>query len=93
MDINGARPRETNSSFAARVGCNYTMASRLRSGNRMPSVYMLVRICSAYELDEGEALRQFAKGPTAFSQWLRDGVFGDLDDATDSAGGDKSHAA
>lgn len=71
------QPRESNTSFARRVGCNHTMASRLRSGQRMPSAAMLVRICEAYELDRGEALDQYSKGPAEFSAWLRDVVFRD----------------
>lgn len=65
----------TNHAFAAKVGCNYTMASRLRSGERMPSARMLVSICDAYGLDEGVALRMFAKGSEEFSAWLRSVVF------------------
>lgn len=65
----------TNHAFATAVGCNYTMASRLRSGNRMPSAKMLTRICAAYQLDEGEALRAHARGQDAFSAWLREKVF------------------
>lgn len=65
----------TNHAFAAAVGCNYTMASRLRSGARMPSAKMLTRICKAYKLDEGEALRMHAQGPDKFSAWLRTRIF------------------
>jgi transcriptional regulator with XRE-family HTH domain len=64
-----------NHQFADAVGCNYTMASRLRSGNRRPSADMLARICRAYNLDEGEALRKHAEGPEALSAWLREKVF------------------
>lgn len=69
-----------NHQFAAAVNCNYTMASRLRSGNRMPSARMLMRICRAYDLDEGEALRKHAEGPEEFSAWLRAEVFDAADD-------------
>lgn len=64
-----------NHQFADAVGCNYTMASRLRSGHRMPSANMLARICRAYNLDEGEALRKHAEGAEALSAWLREKVF------------------
>lgn len=68
---------ESNTSFASKVGCNHTMASRLRSGHRMPSPDMLLRICKAYDLDEGEALRTYGEGAVAFSAWLRQKVFGE----------------
>lgn len=76
-----------NHAFADAVGCNYTMASRLRSGNRRPSADMMARICKAYELDEGEALRAHAQGPEVFSAWLREKVFdaGSGDEADDEA--------
>lgn len=70
-------PRESNSSFAGKVGCTHTMASRLRSGRRMPSSDMLLRICKAYKLDEGEALRKYGEGPQEFSAWLRANAFGE----------------
>lgn len=73
----------TNHAFASAVDCNYTMASRLRSGNRMPSAKMLSRICAAYQLDEGEALRMHAQGATVFSAWLREKVF-DADDGAEA---------
>lgn len=69
--------RESNTQFAAKVGCNHTMASRLRSGQRMPSPSMLLAICKAYEVDEGEALRKYGEGAESFSAWLRVVVFGE----------------
>jgi transcriptional regulator with XRE-family HTH domain len=65
----------SNHQFAAKVGCNYTMASRLRNGKRTPSAAMLVRICEAFDLDKGEALTAFSGGREAMAQWLRDEVF------------------
>lgn len=70
-------PRESNTTFARRVGCNHTMASRLRSGERMPSTDMLIRICDAYELDKTVALDKYGKGREAFSAWLRESIFGE----------------
>lgn len=66
---------ESNTTFARRVGCDHTMASRLRSGQRMPSGKMLNKICNAYGLDHGEALQRFGEGREVFSKWLRDKVF------------------
>lgn len=69
--------RESNTDFARKVGCNHTMASRLRSGQRMPSSAMMLSICKAYNLDEGEALRMYGEGRESFSAWLRKNVFGE----------------
>jgi transcriptional regulator with XRE-family HTH domain len=60
------------------------MASRLRSGKRMPSAKMLGQICSAFNLDEGEALRAHRGGPDVFSAWLRDKVFSGKTNADDA---------
>lgn len=67
-------PRESNGSFARRVGCDHTTASRLRSGTRMPSPTMLNKICEAYGLDKSVALTKYAEGRKAFSAWLRERV-------------------
>lgn len=69
-------PRESNTTFAERVGCDHTTASRLRSGHRMPSPDMLNRICDAYELDKAVALTKYGEGRDAFSAWLRASIFG-----------------
>lgn len=67
--------RVTNEEFGERVGCDYTMASRLRGGKRLPSRELLERIVSAYQLDGGEALAATAGGPDAFARFLSDRVF------------------
>lgn len=66
---------ESNTTFARRVGCDHTMASRLRSGQRMPSGRMLIKICNAYSLPYDEALTEFGKGREEFSKWLRARIF------------------
>lgn len=65
----------SNHQFARRVGCNYTMASRLRNGARTPSAQMLVKICRAFNLDHGEALKAYGEGREPFAAWLRAKVF------------------
>jgi transcriptional regulator with XRE-family HTH domain len=47
----------TYKDFGERVDCDYTTVSRLLSGDRAPSTRLLSRICDAFELDRGEALR------------------------------------
>lgn len=74
----------TYKEFGERVDCDYTTVSRLLSGDRMPSTRLLARICTAYDLDHGEALQTLEKDhlrgdgqATAFSEWLRERVFKD----------------
>jgi transcriptional regulator with XRE-family HTH domain len=64
-----------NEEFGARVGCHYSMASRLYNGERLPSRELLRRIIDAFELDRAEAYLAFDLGPEVFSQYLRDNVF------------------
>jgi len=69
--------------FGRKANCDYTTASRLLSGDRAPSTRLLVRICAAFGLDHGEALRVLAtdqqrddgKSP-AFAAYLRERVIG-----------------
>lgn len=64
-----------NETFGFRVGCDYTMASKLRNGQRLPSRELLERIVAAFDLDANEALAATAAGPQAFSEYLNDRVF------------------
>lgn len=66
--------RMTNEEFGERVGCHYSMASRLRNGERLPSRDLLRRIISAFELNRAEAYDAYDQGKEAFSQYLRDTV-------------------
>lgn len=65
----------SNAQFAKAVNAHYTMASRLRNGQRMPSVSMLNRIIEAYHLDAAETLAAYAAGPAQFGRYLREQVF------------------
>src|SRR5688500_9702187 len=67
--------RVTNEQFGEAVGCDYTMASRLRNGQRLPSRELLERIVNAYGLDGNEALRATAGGGESFARFLADHVF------------------
>lgn len=67
----------TLEAFADRVGCHFTTASRLRSGDRMPSRELLGRIVEAYGLDKEVAFDMFTAGDSAkFGEFLRKQVFG-----------------
>lgn len=66
--------RITNEEFAARVGCDFTHASKIRNGSRLPSLPLLVRIRDAYALDGNEALDAYAQGPEEFARYLNSKV-------------------
>lgn len=61
--------------FADKVGCHFTTASRLRSGDRMPGREMFDRIVKAYDLDPLEALTAFCGSRDGFGAYLRANVF------------------
>jgi transcriptional regulator with XRE-family HTH domain len=65
----------TNDEFGDKVGCDFTMASRLKNGQRLPSRELLERIVEAYDLDANEALAATRAGRAAFKEYLRANVF------------------
>lgn len=68
----------TNDQFAARVGCSFTYASRLRNGSRMPSAPMLAKIIAAFpEVPslESELVAAAGVGAEAVGKVLRGRVF------------------
>jgi transcriptional regulator with XRE-family HTH domain len=65
----------TNEEFGANVGCDFTMASRLRNGKRLPSRELLESIVSFYHLDANEALAATRGGKEAFAAYLDRTVF------------------
>jgi hypothetical protein len=65
----------TNEEFGDRVGCHYSMASRLRWGQRMPGRELFGRIVREFDLDPAEALEALDGGPVVFSNYLRKNVF------------------
>jgi transcriptional regulator with XRE-family HTH domain len=60
-----------NEEFGEKVGCHYSMASRLRNGQRLPSRALLRRIIEAFNLDRAEAYLAYDQGKEAFSAYLR----------------------
>ena len=65
----------TNEEFARRVGCDYTTASKLYNGSRLPSAARLAAIYNAFHLDGNELLDAYSGGPEVFSAYLRSRVF------------------
>lgn len=83
--------RLTNPEFAEAVGVDFTHASKIRNGSRLPSLPVLVKIREVYGLDGNEALDAYAQGPEVFAGYLNSKVFepdGDTpDDSNDSSQG------
>ena len=69
----------TSAQFAAAVGIHESMASRLRSGHRRPSLDLLIRISDRYGLDIKEAAR--AAHTNQFGSYLSENVFATEDRA------------
>lgn len=76
MDSN-SQDTVTLEAFADRVGCHFTTASRLRSGERKPSPVLLGRIVEEYGLDREEAFDLYTKKDNnpEFGAYLRRVVF------------------
>ncbi|QNJ57639.1 helix-turn-helix DNA binding domain protein [Streptomyces phage Keanu] len=87
----------TLEAFADRVGCHFTTASRLRSGERKPSSVLLGRIVEEYGLDKEEAFDLFTQKDNAseFGAYLRRVVFDANSDEPGSTEetGNKTHDA
>lgn len=65
----------TNEEFAEKVGIDYTTASRLRNGRRLPSGQLLVRIHDEFRIPWQRLMEAYAKGPAVFSELLGRVVF------------------
>lgn len=84
----------TLEAFADRVGCHFTTASRLRSGDRMPSKKLLGHIVEEYGLNKEEAFDLFTSGTASeFGAYLREQIFktSDEDGSAPQETGNKTH--
>jgi transcriptional regulator with XRE-family HTH domain len=69
----------TNTEFADKIGLHHTMASRLRNGERSPSIQTFIAVKRAYGLtcEQVDAwLDAIARGNEASGVWLRKEIFG-----------------
>lgn len=66
----------TNKAFGAMVGCSESMASRIRHANRLPSLALLGRIMSTFDLPAMELMRAHAEGRDAFAAYIEERIFG-----------------
>lgn len=73
----------TNAEFARLTGCNYTMASKIRNGTRMPSGALFSRIVRVFDLNGDEAVEAYAGGRAVFSEYIQNHVFCPVEEMTD----------
>jgi transcriptional regulator with XRE-family HTH domain len=60
-----AKIRQTNMEVAERLGCDHSMVSRMRSGDRSPSIAMLTTISAEYNVSLQTLVRARLDGPEA----------------------------
>lgn len=67
--------RLTNSAFAEKTRCDFTTASRIRRGDRRPSLALMARIWKAFDLDGNEVFAAYLRGRDAFTAFLNAKIF------------------
>ncbi len=58
----------TNKELGEKIGCSHSMASRLRSGKRLPSLSLLNRIAEAFKVDPAPLVRAHKRGAESFGK-------------------------
>lgn len=71
----------TNEEFGAEIGVSFTMASKIRSGSRRPSIKVMSQISQKYHLPLIELVEAHAKGGTEVAKYLHEHLF-DIEAAT-----------
>lgn len=66
----------TNGRFAALVGVHFTMASRYRNGQRIPSTRRLHKIATVFDLPIDQLVAAANAGGAEFGHYMRIHVFG-----------------
>lgn len=61
----------TNQEFGERIGVGHSMASRIRSGQRLPSVAVMKRISEEFDLPLETLVLRHEQGPEAFGKLIR----------------------
>jgi transcriptional regulator with XRE-family HTH domain len=74
----------TNGEFARAVGVHFTMASRYRNGQRIPSTRVLQKISEEYGLPIDQLVTAATAGGVQFGHYMRFNLFG-LDPVADAA--------
>lgn len=74
-----ATPSISNQQFADAVDIHFSMASRLRSGQRLPSADLIKRISDVYGIPLEDLHRARSGGPKAFGKFLCERVLDSKD--------------
>lgn len=61
----------TNLEWGKRVGCTHSTASRLRRGDRLPSMEMMTKIGKAFGIPDDVMMRAHRRGPESFGRLIR----------------------
>lgn len=61
----------TNAEFGRRIGVHFTTASRMRRGQRRPSVAVMLKIGTEFGIPDNELMRAHVKGASHFARLLR----------------------
>jgi transcriptional regulator with XRE-family HTH domain len=67
--------RLTNQQFAQRTGRDFTTASKIRNGGRMPGLELFLKIVIEFDLDPREAIVAAYRGREAFKEFVNRTVF------------------
>lgn len=67
--------RLLNQEFGDAIGVHFTMASRIRSGQRLPSLRVCEKIAEVYKIPLTTLLAARREGPEVFSVLIRRRVF------------------
>jgi len=65
----------TNEQVGERLGIDFTTASMLKTGRRLPSASLMVRIWDAFNLNGDDLLGAYKAGRPAFASYMQEMVF------------------
>lgn len=67
--------RLLNDEVGKALGCDYSTSSRIRNGDRLPSLILFARMHGVYGVDANDALDALLRSRDAFTQHLNEHVF------------------
>jgi hypothetical protein len=71
----GRMTRLTNTRFAELTGCDFTSASKIRHGVRMPSLKLFMIFARVFRIDANDAVDAYWKGQDAWVEFLNEMIF------------------
>ncbi len=75
----------TNQQFGDRIGCHHSMASRIRSGDRMPGPNLIQRISEEYGIPMKTMMDARNRGEEAMGRLIRARCFAPVEKAEKEA--------